>query len=209
VPGAQVDRIAELERLKEALVAFVEHARVALGSAEMEFGRLSQWIEHEAPYAWQQLGKQATEDIAVGKAALFRKRLQRTDGHIPDTSEEEEQLKRSHRRAEEAASKLEACRKWRRRLAQAWSEYQGPANTLADQVAGEPPDADRPRPRNARLDRRFDGQSPRRPAAPRGTERAARGGRLWTLARHWPDCRRGSRISTRFGRRSPRHGTTP
>ena len=73
------------------------------------------------------------------RSALFRKRLQATDNYRPDTSVEEEQLKRAQHRIAEANERLEACKKWRRRLDQCRNEYQGSAGNLADLVSGEPP----------------------------------------------------------------------
>jgi multidrug efflux pump subunit AcrA (membrane-fusion protein) len=137
--GANLRRVEALEQLKSALASFVEDAKMALGSVEMETRRLVDQLQREVPFHWNQQILIGRDEFAQAKAALARKRLQKSDGYIPDTSAEEEMLDRAKRRVATAEAKLEAVKKWQRRIEEAWNEYQGPSGQLAEHISGNPP----------------------------------------------------------------------
>jgi hypothetical protein len=135
---AKLSRVDALEQLKAAVAAFIDDAKMALGSVEMETRRVVDRLQREQPYYWNQQIKNARDEYAEGKAALARKRLQKTDNYIPDTSEEEKAIRRATAKIQLAEEKIEAVKTWSRRIEQAWNDYQGPSGQLADVVGGTP-----------------------------------------------------------------------
>ena len=63
--------------------------------------------------------------MAEARAALHRKNLQRTDGFVPDVTQEKEALRLCKLRIEEAERKLGAIRRWMPQYQHALSEFQG------------------------------------------------------------------------------------
>lgn len=135
---AKLSRVDALEQLKAAVASFVDDAKMALGTVEMETRRVSDRLNRQQPFHWHQQIKQGRDEYAEGKASLARKRLQKSDSYIPDTSEEEKMIKRAVARIENAEAKLEAIKTWTRRIESAWNDYQGPSGQLADMVGGTP-----------------------------------------------------------------------
>jgi hypothetical protein len=138
---AKLTRVDALEQLKAAVATFVDDAKTALGSVEMETRRAIDQLQRERPYYWHQQIKIGRDEFAEAKASLARKRLQKNDSYIPDTSEEEKAIRLAKARIENAEQKLEAIKAWSRRIEQAWNDYQGPSGQLADEVGGSPPRA--------------------------------------------------------------------
>lgn len=135
---AKLSRVDALEQLKTAVAMFIEDAKMALGAVEMETRRVVDQMQREQPYYWNQQIKNARDEFAEGKASLARKRLQKNDSYIPDTSEEEKVIKRATAKIDNAERKLEAIKVWTRRIEQSWNDYQGPSGQLADVVGGSP-----------------------------------------------------------------------
>jgi len=135
---AKLSRVDALEQLKAAVAMFVDDAKMALGAVEMETRRVVDRLQREQPYYWRQQIKDARDEYAEAKASLARKRLQKNDSYIPDTSEEEKAIRRATAKTEHAEQKLEAIKTWSRRIEQAWNDYQGPSGQLADVVGGSP-----------------------------------------------------------------------
>jgi len=135
---AKLSRVDALEQLKAAVAAFVDDAKMALGSVEMETRRVVDRLNREQPFYWLQQIKAGRDEFAEAKASLARKRLQKTDNYIPDTSEEEKAVRRAVAKIENAERKLEAIKVWTRRIEQSWNDYQGPSGQLADVVGGTP-----------------------------------------------------------------------
>src|SRR3954454_19893458 len=103
---AKISRVDALEELKAAVAGFIADAKMALGAVEMETRRVVDRLQREQPYYWNQQIKNARDEFAEGKASLARKRLQKTDNYIPDTSEEEKAVRRATAKIENAERKL-------------------------------------------------------------------------------------------------------
>jgi hypothetical protein len=138
---AKLSRVDALEQLKAAVAMFVDDTKMALGAVEMETRRVVDRLQREQPYYWNQQIKIGRDEFAEAKASLARKRLQKNDSYIPDTSEEEKAIRRATAKIENAERKLEAIKTWTRRIEQSWNDYQGPSGQLADVVGGSPPRA--------------------------------------------------------------------
>jgi hypothetical protein len=135
---AKLTRVDALEQLKAAVALFIDDAKMALSAVEMETRRVVDRLQREQPYYWNQQIKQARDEYAEGKASLARKRLQKNDSYIPDTSEEEKMIRRATAKIENAEMKLAAIKTWSRKIESAWNDYQGPSGQLADAIGGTP-----------------------------------------------------------------------
>src|SRR4051812_1255849 len=126
----KLSRVDALEQLKAAVAMFIDDAKMALGSVEMETRRIMDRLNREQPYYWHQQIKDARDEFAEGKASLARKRLQKNDSYIPDTSEEEKAIRRATAKIDNAEQKLEAIKAWSRKIESSWNDYQGPSGQL-------------------------------------------------------------------------------
>jgi hypothetical protein len=136
---AHVTRLDALLDLKAALATFAEDARAALSSAEGEVRRVVDRLQRELPYQWEKRLLQARDELAQANSNMSRKRLQRTDGYAPDTTEEDKAIKTAKRNIVTAEKKIELTLRWRRAIEEAWNQYQGSAGRLDDAVSGTPP----------------------------------------------------------------------
>src|SRR5687768_15678172 len=119
---AKLTRVDALEQLKAAVALFIDDAKMALSAVEMETRRAVDRLQREQPYYWNQQIKQARDEYAEGKASLARKRLQKNDSYIPDTSEEEKMIRRATAKIENAEMKLAAIKTWSRKIESAWND---------------------------------------------------------------------------------------
>jgi len=129
---ARVHSIEALRRVREALVGYAEGVSGALGAVEAEIHRAREWLEHQQPSYWKGQIRLWNQRQAEARSALHRKHLQRTDGFVPDETQEKEALRLCKRKIEEAERKLAAIRQWGPKLQQAISEYKGRSRPLAD-----------------------------------------------------------------------------
>lgn len=129
---ARVQSIEALSRFRAAVAEFGDGARNALGGIDIELRRVRDWLEHEQPRYWKGQIKLWDQRMAEARAALHRKNLQRTDGFVPDVSQEKEALRLCKLRIEQAERKLASIRRWVPQFQHALSEYQGRTRSLSD-----------------------------------------------------------------------------
>ena len=129
---ARVQSIEALNRFRAAVAEFGDGARNALGGIDIELRRVRDWLEHEQPRYWKGQIKLWDQRMAEARAALHRKNLQRTDGFVPDVTQEKEALRLCKMRIEQAERKLASIRRWVPQFQHALSEYQGRTRSLAD-----------------------------------------------------------------------------
>ena len=129
---ARVNSIEALRQFRAALAEFADGARNALGGIDIELRRVREWLEHEQPRYWKHQIKVWDERMAEARSSLHRKNLQRTDGFVPDVSQEKEALRLCKQRMEEAERKLATIRRWVPQLQHAFSEFRGRTRPLAD-----------------------------------------------------------------------------
>lgn len=129
---ARVQSIEALARFRAALVEFADGAKHALAGIEMELRRVREWLEHEQPRYWKSQIKLWDQRMVEARAALHRKNLQRTEGYVPDVTQEKETLRVCKHRIEEAERKLASIRRWVPQFQQALSEFQGRTQALGD-----------------------------------------------------------------------------
>ncbi|QDV37489.1 hypothetical protein [Tautonia plasticadhaerens] len=129
---ARVQSIEALTRFRSALVEFADGAKHALGGIDIELRRVREWLEHDQPRYWKSQVRLWDQRMNEARSALHRKNLQRTEGYVPDVTQEKEALRLCKHRIEEAERKLASIRRWVPRFQHALSEYQGRTRSLSD-----------------------------------------------------------------------------
>jgi hypothetical protein len=147
--AANVTSIDALREFRVSLCSFGDDAREALVSVDMEIRRAVDWL-HDQLKLWQAQVKNREHKVAEAKIILNRKKISRLFGRPPDTTQEEEDVRKALSRMREAEQKVERCRRWGPQLTHAIGEYQGPARQLGSIL-----DADLPK-TLATLDRMLD-----------------------------------------------------
>src|SRR4051812_12480026 len=109
--SARVTALAALEDFRAALCGFQVEGRQSIEAVAMEVRRAFDWLA-EQKESWQRAVRERGEDVVEAKNALERKKLFKLWDRPPDTTEEEEALRRARHRLEEAEDKVEACRRW-------------------------------------------------------------------------------------------------
>ena len=84
------DRGAEEPRV--ALALYGEDTLGTLGAVEAEVRRTLRWLEEERPVYWQEQIKRRREQVAMARAEVFRRNLQKRPDYNPPMSEQKESL---------------------------------------------------------------------------------------------------------------------
>jgi hypothetical protein len=129
-PSANVTSIAALGEFRAYLGEFIEAAKDALCANDMEIQRAFAWLDEQTRH-WQKELRVRQEEFELAKRNLKQRQLMKTEGRIPDTTEQEEALQLATRRLREAEEKLSNCRRWSRQLRREVDEYLGPARLLS------------------------------------------------------------------------------
>src|SRR5437867_139075 len=125
MPSANVTALETLIELKVALNNFAAQANEALSSLDMEIRRTLDWLADQHKH-WQAAVKESEDEVFQAKQELARKKMMRLGDRPPDTTEQEQALKKALARLEYAEEKLQATRRWLRELPEAILDYQGP-----------------------------------------------------------------------------------
>jgi hypothetical protein len=134
---ARVHSIEAIKDFREAFLQFGEDVQHALGAVDMEIRRAVEWLQHDRLMYWQREIRRSNQEIAQARADLHRKNLSRTEGYVPDVSEQKEALRVAQNRMREAELKVERVRKWIPNFQHAVAEYHGQARPLGDMMSGE------------------------------------------------------------------------
>ncbi|CAN5619705.1 hypothetical protein BH23PLA1_BH23PLA1_37240 [soil metagenome] len=135
--SAKVKSIEAIQSFRETLARFGEDAGNALGAVEMEIRRAQDYLQHELPSYWKQQIRRWDQAMAEARSQLHRKNLAKTEGYIPDTTEEKEAWRIARQRLYEAERKVEQVRRWVPQLQHAIAEYHGQSRPLADMATGD------------------------------------------------------------------------
>ena len=136
---AAVHSIDELKNFRVALALYGEDTLGTLGSVEAEVRRTLRWIEEERPVYWQEQIKRRREQVAMARADVFRRNLQKRPGYSPPMSEQKEALRKAEASLQDAEKRLVMVRKWQPMLRHAVLEYHASVQRLKDLAAGEVP----------------------------------------------------------------------
>jgi hypothetical protein len=136
-------RVASLDRVEEfrtAYAKFGDAARQALLGVELEIRRMLDWLEKDQVAFWKGEIRRREEKVNEAKAALHRKRITATFGHVVSDTDEIVALRKAKVRLEEAEEKLKLVKQWYLLIEQEVNQYRGPSQTLGNLL-----DADVPR----------------------------------------------------------------
>jgi hypothetical protein len=136
--SARVTSIEGLGEFRTALCSFGDEAKEALVSVDMELRRSTDWLHDQLKF-WQAAVKKQEHVVAEAKILLNRKKISRVFGRKPDTTQEEEDVRKAVGKLRAAEEKVEHCRRWGPQLQHAIGEYEGPARQLSTILEAELP----------------------------------------------------------------------
>jgi hypothetical protein len=136
---AAVRSIDDLKSLRVAMALYGEDTLGTLGAVEAEVRRTLRWVEEERPVFWQEQIKRRREQVAMARADVFRKNIQKRPGHNPAMSEQKEALRKAEASLQDAEKRLVMVRKWQPTLRHAVLEYHASVQRLKDMAAGDVP----------------------------------------------------------------------
>ncbi len=130
--SARVKSVDALREFREALGTFIEDARNALTSVEMENRRMTEWVNQTQKFYWLNEVKRRREKMNEIRGELHRKKL--SGG---GETEAKELVRIANARLREAEEKVEIVKKAAPVLQHAIDEYLGLARPLGDMLTGE------------------------------------------------------------------------
>jgi len=130
--SARVKSVDALRDFREALATFIEDARSALTSVEMENRRMTEWVNQTQRFYWANEVKRRREKMNEIRGELHRKKL----SGAGDT-EAKELVRIANSRLREAEEKVEIVKKAAPILQHAIDEYLGLARPLGDMLTGD------------------------------------------------------------------------
>src|SRR5262249_41591649 len=107
----------------------------------MEIRRVENWLDDQRKY-WTRTAQECEDQVFQAKQELARRRMMRIGDRPPDTTEQEEILRRAQARLEYAEDKLEHTKRWLRQFPEHVIECEGPLNMLTGIVEADLPKAD-------------------------------------------------------------------
>jgi hypothetical protein len=130
--AAKVGSIDAIREFREALGNFIDDARNALTSVEMENRRLNEWVKNTQRLYWINEVKRRREKMNEIRGELHRRKL----SGAGDT-EAKEAVRIANIRLRRAEEKFEIVKKAAPILQHAIDEYLGLARPLGDMLSGE------------------------------------------------------------------------
>lgn len=127
--SARVNSLDALKALADALARYGPEALEALGAAEMEIRRVTEFLQQQLKH-WQRQVEKRQEDVNRARADLAHARALR-QGERHGYVEQEIALNKARQRLREAEDKVVVVKRWLVHLPQAIHEYEGPARRLA------------------------------------------------------------------------------
>src|SRR5262245_16682114 len=114
-PSADVNSIQALQDWFAALTTFRSDAIDVLDAIGTEIRRAFDFIEqHEKQ--WKAAVRECEEEVIQAKAELNRRKVPDFSGKMPDTSIQEELLRKAKMKLKFAQDQVEVCRKWAQKL---------------------------------------------------------------------------------------------
>ena len=140
--SAHVDSFDALKQFKNALRKFAEACSVALGDAESETHRMTNWLELEQSSYWSAQVRKRTELVSRCKDAVRQKKLFKdATGRQQSAVDEEKALKIAERALAEAQQKLVNVKRWSRALPREIELYKGSVQRFATTIHVDVPSA--------------------------------------------------------------------
>jgi hypothetical protein len=128
--GADVASLAALHDWYASLVAFRTEAQGALTSLALSLQRAADWLGEQEQF-WRRRIRDGEEEVVQAKTELTNRQYTDFAGQTPDCTVQEENLRLARARLEFAEDRLEAVRRWLRRLPMEVHDlYDGPTRQL-------------------------------------------------------------------------------
>jgi hypothetical protein len=138
--SAHVQSLAAVAEFKAGLAQFRSEAQDAISSLHLDVRRAQDWLA-ERKKTWERAVRECYDEVVHAKAELFRRESVPPGFRKPDTSQQEEDLRRAKARLAHAEDKVERCRRWTTMLDRAIEEFEGPVRRLGTRVEIDLPKA--------------------------------------------------------------------
>jgi hypothetical protein len=136
---ADVRSIAALQDWQAALTSYGETLAEALAGINLEIRRASDWLEEQLA-RWQRAVRDCHDEVTRARAELAQRKMPTWDGHEPDCTVQEKNLRKAQARLAHAEDQVAKCRQWIGRLPKQIDEiYTGPARRLGNFLDAELP----------------------------------------------------------------------
>ncbi len=136
---ADVRSFEALEDLHAQVCKFRQAAQDSLAAVDLTVRRANDFL-HERLQFWQRAIRTCEEEAFQAKQELNMRKFPGFDGRPPDTTVQEENLKKAQSRLRHATEKYEMTRRWIGKFPNMVSEvYDGPAKQLAALLESELP----------------------------------------------------------------------
>ncbi|MGE3820433.1 MAG: hypothetical protein AB7I30_13545 [Isosphaeraceae bacterium] len=133
---AKVRSVESIRDFKVAMNNFVEEARNALSSVEMEVRRVRDWVQRDQYSYWQSQVKRRNEQVSMARTELHRRRLSQQNSDAISDTEQKENLREAERRLAQAEEKVKIVKKWIPILEHEIAKYHSCSQPLGDCLAG-------------------------------------------------------------------------
>jgi hypothetical protein len=128
--GADVGSLAVLHDWYAALAAFRTEAQGALTSLALSLQRADQWLGEQQQF-WRRRIRACEDEVVQAKTELMNRQYTDFAGDTPDCTVQEENLRAARARLQFAEDRLEAVRRWMRRLPmESRDVFDGPTRQL-------------------------------------------------------------------------------
>ncbi|MEZ6142613.1 MAG: hypothetical protein R3B84_18795 [Zavarzinella sp.] len=131
-PGADVRSIDVLHDWYQQMSKYQVEFREILTAVALEIRRAYHWIDEKSAH-WRKQIQKLEDEVYRAKMELRQRQTPNFDGRIPDTSVQEENLRRAKYAVEHARDQLEICQRWHGKLPKLIEEaYDGHARHLSN-----------------------------------------------------------------------------
>jgi succinate dehydrogenase/fumarate reductase flavoprotein subunit len=138
--AAHVRSVAALAEFRSALATYQSVTQDGLEALAMDIRRVQDWLADQRKI-WEKAAREAYDEVVHAKAELTRRQTVPAGQRVPDTSQQEEDLRRAKAKLKFAEDKVAACRAWGPRFERALEEYAGPVRRYAGRIEFEIPKA--------------------------------------------------------------------
>jgi hypothetical protein len=139
INAADVRSFEALQDLHAQVCKFRLAAQDSLAAVDLTLRRANDFI-HERIQFWQRAIRTCEEEVFQAKQELNMRKFPGFDGRPPDTTVQEENLKKAQMRLRHATEKLEISRRWMAKFPNMVSEvYDGPSKQLSATLEAELP----------------------------------------------------------------------
>jgi multidrug resistance efflux pump len=138
--SAHVQSVAALAEFRAALVQFRAEALDGVASLQLDVRRARDWLVDQRRY-WERMARECHDELTQAKTELSRKKIVPPGDRQPDTTQEEENLRRARARFTHAEEKVEHCRRWHGVLERSIEEFEGPTRRLGTRLELDLPKA--------------------------------------------------------------------